>query len=176
MNKLWRLAFIFTWIVVILVMIFLAIRLAEAESINQNQVINQYMTKGNGFSAYDIAVKNGFKGNEVQWLASLNGRNSTSTNTVVEKEVEVQTQTTKEVHTVEQVPLKGESSYDLWLRLGNFGTEEDYLSSLKGKDGGILDLNLRFNNDLGLFQTKKSNDTFWKTVPTCGGTSGKVCN
>ena len=28
-----------------------------------------------GASAYDIAVKNGFKGTEAEWLASLNGAN-----------------------------------------------------------------------------------------------------
>ena len=30
---------------------------------------------------------------------------------------------------------KGKSAYEIWLDLGNEGTEQEYLASLKGQDG-----------------------------------------
>ena len=146
----------------------------QSQNTNQQNVLNQYISDKPGMSAYELAVKNGFSGTEVEYLASLHGADSKSTHSV--KEVEVQTQVTKEVHTIEQVPVNGQSSYDLWLSLGNVGTQQDYLLSLKGKDGATVTTLVRYNEDLGKFQTKLSTDTFWKVIPVCGGTSGKVCN
>lgn len=175
MTKLWKFLFLLTWVVILGIIIFLAFALATAQNQTQQQVINQYLTKGNGLSAYEVAVKNGFNGTEVEWIKSLKGD---AGNDSVSKETTVHTQTT----VIEQVPINGEdgedgqSSYDLWLSLGNIGTEQDYLDSLKGEPGQTSDYLFRFNADLGLFQSKKTTDTFWKTVPTCGGTTGKVCN
>lgn len=174
MTKFWKFMFAFTWIVIVGVLIFVAFILVEQDkSIQQQQIVNQYVSKGNGLSAYEVAVKNGFEGTEKDWLQSLNGTDSHSTNTVVQKEVKTETKV------IEQVPVNGtngKSSYDLWIDLGNVGTENDYLNSLKGEPGQNADFSLRFNADIGLFQSKKSTDTFWKSVPTCGGTSGRVCN
>lgn len=39
-----------------------------------------------------------------------------------------------ENHTIEQVPVKGDSAYQTWLNLGNSGTEQDFIDSLKGLD------------------------------------------
>lgn len=162
--------FFITWVVLFLVMILFAIYLSTPSSSNHQQVINQYIARDKGLSAYDVAIKNGFNGTETEWLSSLKGENAESTNTVVEKQTEYQTKV------IEQVPVNGMSSYDIWVSLGNIGTQQDYINSLKGATGQTLSLDIRFNNDIGLFQTKRSTDTFWKTVANCGGTTGKVCN
>lgn len=175
MTRLWKFLFLLTWVVIIGIIIFLSISLASSQSQSQQQIINQYVSKDSGMSAYEIAVKKGFNGTELDWLASLkgaDGSNSVSTQRVVH---------TKSV-VIEQVPLNGEkgsdgqSSYDTWLSLGNTGTQQDYLDSLKGEEGRTVTTLIRFNETSGKFETKLSTDTFWKVVPICGGTSGKVCN
>lgn len=62
-------------------------------------------TIGEGMSAYDIAVKNGFNGTEEEWLKSLKGKDS------------------------------GKSAYEIAVENGFRGTEEEWLESLKGKNG-----------------------------------------
>ncbi len=62
-----------------------------------------------GESAYDIAVRNGFSGTEVEWLESLKGATGSDG--------------------------KGESAYDIAVRNGFSGTEPEWLDSLKGADG-----------------------------------------
>jgi hypothetical protein len=175
MTKLWKFLFLMTWLVIVGIIIFLAITLVAHQNQTQQQIINQYITKEDGLSAYEVAVNNGFKGTEVQWVASLRGSDGADS---VSRERTIHTEKT----VIEQIPVNGQdgrdgqSSYDLWLSLGNIGTEQDYLDSLRGEAGQTSDLLLRFNADLGLFQSKKVTDTFWKTVPTCGGITGKVCN
>ena len=168
MTKLWKFLFFATWIVIIGIVVFLAFSLAASNQIQQ-QTINQYISKGSGLSAYEVAVKNGFVGTESDWLISLNGKDSVSKETTVHTETQV----------IEQVPINGkdgQSSYDLWLALGNTGSPQDYLSTLKGSDGKTVTTLLRFNETTGKFETKLSTDTFWKVVPVCGGLTGKVCN
>lgn len=177
MNKLWKFLFVFTWVVLIATMVLLALLLASnsRESINNQNIINQFMSQGKpALTNYDLAVKNGFVGTESEYLASLKGQDSQSTHTV--KEVEVQT--VKEVHTIEQVPVNGKdalNNYDLWLGLGNKGTIEDYFATLKGKDGVPLQLDIRLNTDTGKLQTKLPTDTFWKNVQSCGASTGRAC-
>ncbi|PRA13366.1 hypothetical protein CQ010_01585 [Arthrobacter sp. MYb211] len=62
---------------------------------------------GDGLSAYEVAVNNGFVGTESEWLASLNGDPGGD----------------------------GLSAYDVWISLGNVGTETDFINSLKGATG-----------------------------------------
>lgn len=62
-------------------------------------------TIGEGMSAYDIAVKNGFNGTEEEWLKSLKGKDS------------------------------GKSAYEIAVENGFKGTEKEWLESLKGKNG-----------------------------------------
>ena len=59
-----------------------------------------------GKSAYDIAVKGGFKGTEEEWIASLNGD-------------------------------AGESAYEIAVRRGFKGTEEEWLESLNANGQDI---------------------------------------
>lgn len=60
-----------------------------------------------GDSAYKLALKHGFDGNEEEWLASLVGADGKD----------------------------GKSAYECAVKLGFEGTEEEWLSSLKGADG-----------------------------------------
>ena len=63
-----------------------------------------------GKSAYELAVKNGYDGTELEWLASLAG----------------------------EVGADGESAYELAVKNGYKGTEAEWLNSLigaSGKDG-----------------------------------------
>lgn len=62
---------------------------------------------GIGDSAYQIWLKNGNTGSEVDFLASLVGEQGSN----------------------------GESAYEIWLRNGNEGDEEDFLLSLVGQQG-----------------------------------------
>ena len=172
MNRLWKILFFATWLVIVGIIIFLALTLAIAsQTQSQQQVINQYTSKGNGPSAYDVAVKNGFSGSEVDWVASLKGDTAVSQNTIVEKHVETKT--------VEQVAVtgpSGKSSYDIWLDLGNVGTPQNYIDSLKGSDGKTVITSLRLNETTGKLEIKSSIDNFWRVVPSCGGVTGRVCN
>lgn len=60
-------------------------------------------------NAYDLAVKNGFKGTEAEWLASLNG----------------------------EPGVPGQSSYEIALKHGFKGTEAEWLASLNGEPGVV---------------------------------------
>ena len=63
-----------------------------------------------GKSAYELAVDNGFKGTEQQWLGSLKGEKGETGN-------------------------DGKSSYQLAIANGYEGTEKQWLASLKGNRG-----------------------------------------
>lgn len=55
-----------------------------------------------------------------------------------------------------QTILKGESAYETWLALGNIGTEQEFIDSLKGEQGdpgpGMNDV-LLATNHLSEFDT-----------------------
>jgi hypothetical protein len=61
----------------------------------------------NGKSAYELAVKNGYDGTELEWLASLAG----------------------------EVGADGESAYELAVKNGYKGSEAQWLNSLIGASG-----------------------------------------
>lgn len=179
MNRLARFLFVFTWIVLILVIVFLAIVAGQPK---QQQSVVNYIVKtdptqgAEGLSAYQVALRQGFVGTESEWIDSLqvndgrdgkDGVNAISTNTV--------TNTVKEIHTVEQVPLLGESAYDIWVKQGNIGSEADFLLSLKGQDGATPTVSIRLNKDSGNLEVKTGLETVWKVIPSCGGNSGKAC-
>lgn len=94
-----------------------------------------------GDSAYDIAVKNGFKGSEEEWLESLQGDDGENLNIQdIYKEVK---KDKGEDYTFDDflkeyfkdVNIYGKSAYELALENGYKGTEEEWLSSLKGATG-----------------------------------------
>lgn len=63
-----------------------------------------------GKSAYQIAVDNGYKGTEAEWLESLKGEDGTST-------------------------YRGYSAYEIAVQNGFTGSEAEWLESLKGETG-----------------------------------------
>ena len=69
-----------------------------------------------GESAYEVAVSNGFKGTEEEWLASLKGE--TGANGINGED-----------------GADGASAYQIALNNGFVGTEEEWLASLKGDTG-----------------------------------------
>lgn len=69
-----------------------------------------------GKSAYEVAVSNGFKGTETEWLASLKGE--TGANGINGED-----------------GADGASAYQIALNNGFIGTEEEWLASLKGDTG-----------------------------------------
>ena len=59
---------------------------------------------------------------------------------------------------VEQVGSKGDnysSAYRIWLNLGNLGTEQDFINSLKGKKGDNYSSVYRIWLNLGNLGTEK---------------------
>lgn len=52
-----------------------------------------------------------------------------------------------DVSGVLKVGVEGESAYNTWLRLGNMGTEEDFIKSLKGEKGDKSDLSVQTGNN-----------------------------
>lgn len=113
-----------------------------------------------GLSAYEIAVKNGFKGSESQWTGDLQGQNGTdgkNGKSAYELAVEsgykgtidewAQSLEGKSAYqlavdngftgTLEEwsQSLEGKSAYDVAVKNGYAGSEADWLSSLKGSSG-----------------------------------------
>lgn len=93
-----------------------------------------------GESAYDIAVRNGFKGTEKEWLESLKGEDglSLSIENLYEAAKNEGYQGTllefvKDYF--EDVDIEGKSAYDLAVEEGYEGTLEEWLESLKGLSG-----------------------------------------
>ena len=82
-----------------------------------------------GKSAYQIWLDEGNVGTEQDFLASLKGADGTMT-------FEDLTEEQKESLKGEQ-GQDGKSTYQLWLDLGNDGTEEDFLEFLIGENGPI---------------------------------------
>lgn len=135
-------------------------------SINNIQYVSREPKQG--LSAYDVAVKNGFNGTEIQWLTSLQGKDGT---TKVVTEV---------VHTTVEVPVAGkngkdgkdgvdgQSAYDLWISIGNVGTVEDFIRSLSPEPTADKVTEVRFNQLTQNYETRLTGDVFWKVVPSCG--------
>ena len=88
-----------------------------------------------GKSAYEIAVENGFKGSEQEWFDSLKGNDGKS---AYEMAVENGFKGTKE-DWIESLSGKdgetGKSVFDIAKELGFTGTEEEWLETLKGEKG-----------------------------------------
>ena len=81
-----------------------------------------------GHSAYEVAVDNGFKGTEPQWLASLKGKDGVKGDKGDPGPAGPQG--------IQGLPGKdGQSAYQLWLSQGNSGSAIDFLNSLKGAKG-----------------------------------------
>lgn len=99
----------------------------------------------NGKSAYEVAVDNGFMGDEQQWLESLIGPQGERG--VDGLEGQTGPQGDPGVNGVDGVD--GLSAYDIWIDQGNVGTEQDFLDSLVGPQGPQGNPGTGSNDDWG---------------------------
>ena len=98
---------------------------------------------GNGAeaeSAYDIAVRNGFKGTEKEWLESLKGKDGESLYILdiynAMKDEGYTGSLSDFLHEYfSDVEINGKSAYEVAVENGYKGTEEEWLASLKGMAG-----------------------------------------
>jgi hypothetical protein len=88
-------------------------------------------TGGNGASAYEVAVANGFAGTEAQWLASLKGEPGQPG--APGGPGQPGEPGSPGVPGLDGAP--GKSAYELAVQAGYTGTEAEWLSSLKGPKG-----------------------------------------
>ena len=97
-----------------------------------------------GESAYDIAVKNGFKGSEKEWLESLTGKDGKDGESMHIMDIYEETKKNKgENYTFDDflkeyfkdANIHGKSAYEIAVEQGYEGTEEEWLASLKGATG-----------------------------------------
>ena len=107
-----------------------------------------------GYSAYEIAVQDGFEGTEEEWLESLQGetgpqgpqgeQGETGPAGVTDVDVDVSPSSGTPAGTgsvydgtlsLHFTGLKGESAYELAVQEGFEGTEEEWLASLVGPQG-----------------------------------------
>jgi hypothetical protein len=82
-----------------------------------------------GLSAYEIAVKEGFSGTELEWLESLEGKSA------YEYAVEEGFVGDETAWLASLKGADGDSAYDVAVSEGFSGTEQEWLESLKGADG-----------------------------------------
>lgn len=85
-----------------------------------------YLTGRRGYSAYEVAVQNGFVGTEEEWLASLKGDKGDTGNVfddlTPEQKAEIKGDT-------------GKSAYEVAVDNGFIGTEEQWVNSFLTPDG-----------------------------------------
>lgn len=128
----------------------------------EEQIGSGALSGPQGESAYDIAVKDGFKGTAAEWLASLKGQQGISGQNGNDGE-------------------DGKSAYQIAVDSGFEGTKEDWLASLQGPPGedgrcaGVIDRCIwvtAAGNDISLFSSGETNiaapDEFIGHSPTVG--------
>ena len=92
-----------------------------------------------GFSAYELAVQNGFEGTEEEWLESLVGPQGPQGEQGIQGDAFTFEDFTEEqlnslIECIER-GADGKSAYELAVENGFEGTEEEWLESLNGKQG-----------------------------------------
>ena len=93
-----------------------------------------------GKSAYELAVEGGYVGTEAQWLASLKGETGAKGETGETGATGAQGPKGDkgDAGAAGQDGTNGQdgmSAYQIWLSLGNVGTEAQFIASLKGETG-----------------------------------------
>ncbi len=91
-----------------------------------------------GKSAYEIAVEQGYKGTEEEWIASLTGKSGTNGKSAYQIAVENGFKGTEQEWLASLQGKNGEtgkSVYEIAKELGYKGTEQEWLASLRGKQG-----------------------------------------
>jgi len=102
----------------------------------------EMVTLSSGESAYEIAVRNGFQGTEVEWLASLKGEKGDKGDSLKITEIYTEAQAQgfegtfiEFLTNFADTDIVGESAYEVAVENGFTGTEEEWLASLKGERG-----------------------------------------
>lgn len=122
-----------------------------------------------GASAYQIALNNGFKGTQAEWVESLKGHDGTSLAAPVDG-----TDGKNGVNGSNGADGSngniGDSAYQIAVKNGFTGTEQEWLDSLKGANGtdgqnGAVYF-IRNNPTTGVPEYKQSTDRFWKVIGT----------
>ena len=85
-----------------------------------------------GYSAYEVAVRNGYKGTEQEWLASLKAKDGNSAYQIA---VSQGFQGTEQEWLASLKAKDGNSAYQIAFSQGFQGTEQEWLASLKGQNG-----------------------------------------
>lgn len=96
-----------------------------------------------GLSAYEIAQNNGFEGTPTEWLASLKGDKGDTGKQGAKGDKGDKGDTGErglqgakgDTGAIGKTGASGKSAYEVWLSIGNSGTETDFLNSLKGEKG-----------------------------------------
>lgn len=118
----------------------------------------------NGKSAYELAVINGFMGTESEWLESLKGKDAANVDVSIlatkdELKQAIDNIKIPEINNIDAAKIvetddkqfvskserdkwnsvtngaDGKSAYEIWLELGNVGSEQDFIDSLVGQNG-----------------------------------------
>lgn len=87
-----------------------------------------YLLGARGYSAYEVAVQNGFVGTEEEWLASLKGDKGDTGNVFDNLTPE------------QKAEIKGDagkSAYDIAVEHGFIGTEQDWVNAYLSPDGYV---------------------------------------
>lgn len=87
-----------------------------------------------GKSAYDIALEHGFNGTEEEWLESLKGPRGEQGPQGVQGERGIPGKDGQD-GAKGDTGANGKSVYQIWIELGNSGTEEEFMASLTGPQG-----------------------------------------
>ena len=135
-----------------------------------------------GKSAYELAVENGYRGTEEEWLASLKGNTGNDGKSAYELAVEKGYQGTEEEWLASLNGSNGndgddgKSAYELAVENGYQGTEEEWLASLKGSagdqgdDGVTPKLEVR---DDGYWYISYDNGQTWNKLGPATGDPGE---
>ena len=88
-----------------------------------------------GYSAYQIAVRNGYEGSEAEWIASVTGVEGKSAYEIAKQEGYTGTKAEWLASLKGETGADGKSAYQLAQDAGFEGTMTEWLASLKGPKG-----------------------------------------
>lgn len=88
----------------------------------------------NGKSAYEIALENGFKGSETEWLESLQGNNGLSAYELAVQNGFIGNEQEWLLSLIGRDGDNGKSAYEVALENGYTGSESDFAYTLFGSD------------------------------------------
>lgn len=104
---------------------------------NENIVGQLYVAGTRGYSAYEVAVQNGFVGTEEEWLESLVGPQGYSAYEVAVQNGFVGTEDEWLESLIGPQGEKGKSAYEVAVDNGYEGTEEEWVNSFLTPDGYV---------------------------------------